>query len=160
MTAVRIDVLGAPGAGRTTFVRTISELTVLSTEPAEDDDDAGGAAEDVGRITVDRDLVLHLVGRPTVESSGGPALVGRVLLVDGARADLLAAAAELLAGARAGDRSPYVVVVRPDDDLGAVRAALGVGEHEAVLRCDARDRTAVKRVLLALLQAAAAGLAA
>lgn len=161
MTAVRVDVLGARGAGRTTFIRTISELTVLSTGPDDEDgDDVATGAEDVGRITVDRDLVLHLVGSTTATRPEGAALLGRVLLVDGGRPDLLGEAADLLAAARADRPPPYVVVVRPEDDLGAVRTALGLGEQEPVLRCDARDRAAVKRVLLAVLQAAAAGLAA
>ncbi len=162
MTAVRIGVLGAPGAGRTTFIRTISEITVLSTDLDDDEDGIGtpGAAEDVGRITIDRDLVLHLVGSTDAGRAGGPALLGDVLLVDGSRADRLPAAAALLAAVRARTGTPYVVVVRPEDDLGRVRAALGLGEQEPVLRCDARDRASVKRVLLALLQAAAAALAA
>lgn len=153
MTAVRIDVLGAAGAGRTTFVRTISEMTVLSTDP-----DAGDAAEDVGRITVDRDLVLHLVGGTGPGRAGGPALVGSVLLVDGAREDRLQEATSLLSALRSGEPRPYVVVGRPGDDPDRLRAVLGLGEREPLLQADARDRAAVKRVLLAVLQAAAAAL--
>jgi len=160
MTAVRIAVLGTPGAGRTTFIRTISEIMVLSTDlPDDDGDDVPGAAEDVGRITVDRDLVLHLVSSGAAVRVGGPAVLGHVVLVDGSRPDRLPAAAALLADVRAGG-APYVVVVRADDDLAAVRDGLGLEEQHPVLRCDARDRAAVKRVLLALLQAAAAALAA
>ncbi len=153
MTAVRIAVLGAPGAGRTTFIRTISEIMVRSTDlPAEPGDpDLRGVAADVGRITVDRDLVLHLLSG----GAAGRAVLGHVVLVHGPPPDTAA----LLAEARAGG-TPYVVVVRPGDHLADVREGLGLAEQHPLLRCDARDRAAVKQVLLALLHEAVAALAA
>jgi len=71
-TAVKIVVTGPFSAGKTTLIRTISETTVLSAEQDITDDTrsrkaATTVAMDVGRITLDRDLVLYLFGTPGQE---------------------------------------------------------------------------------------------
>src|ERR1700689_2111074 len=68
-TAVKIVVTGPFAAGKTTLIRTISEITVLSTEKGITDSTRSRkndttVAMDFGRITIDRDLVLHLFGTP------------------------------------------------------------------------------------------------
>ena len=68
-TAVKIVVTGPFSAGKTTLIRTISEITVLSTEKDITDHTKSRKAEttvamDFGRITIDRDLVLYLFGTP------------------------------------------------------------------------------------------------
>ncbi len=91
---VKIVVAGAPRAGKSTFIRTISEITVLSTERVakpDDTDPAGGTpfAMDLGRITLGSDLVLTLLGTPAEERFEfmwdvlGDEVLGYVLLVDG-----------------------------------------------------------------------------
>src|SRR3954454_23298752 len=66
-TAVKIVVTGPFAAGKTTVIRTISEITGLSTEKGITDEsrsrknDTTGAM-DFGRITIVRDLVLYLFG--------------------------------------------------------------------------------------------------
>src|SRR5664280_432673 len=62
-TAVKIVVTGPSAAGKTTLIRTISEITVLSTEHDVTDETRSVKAEttvamDFGRITIDRELVL------------------------------------------------------------------------------------------------------
>ena len=63
-------VTGPYAAGKTTLIRTISEITVLSTEKAVSDGEFTQSktdttvAMDFGRITIDRDLVLYLFGTP------------------------------------------------------------------------------------------------
>ena len=61
--------LGPNGAGKTTLIRTISEITVLSTERGITDETKSLKSEttvamDFGRITIDRELVLYLFGTP------------------------------------------------------------------------------------------------
>ena len=61
-TAVKIVVTGPFAAGKTTLIRTISEITVLSTEKGITDETKSRkndttVAMDFGRITIDRDLV-------------------------------------------------------------------------------------------------------
>jgi signal recognition particle receptor subunit beta len=67
MQTVKMVVTGPFAAGKTEFIRAISEIDVVSTErkissEAERIKDATTVAMDFGRITVDQDLVLYLFG--------------------------------------------------------------------------------------------------
>jgi small GTP-binding protein len=165
--AVKIVVTGPFAAGKTTLIRTISEITVLSTERGITDDTRSRKAEttvamDFGRITIDRDLVLYLFGTPGQERFDfmweilGEGMLGYVLLVDASRPETFAEAATILAAFRRMARVPFVVALnRPaegaagaEDDL---RASLELAPHVPVVECDATDKDSVKNVLLALL---------
>ncbi len=89
--------------GKTTLIRTISEITVLSTEKDITDDTRSHKAEttvamDFGRITIDHDLVLYLFGTPGQDRFDfmweilGEGMLGYVLLVDAHRPESLAEA--------------------------------------------------------------------
>ena len=69
MQAVKMVVTGPFAAGKTQFIRSISEIDVVSTErkitnTAERVKDQTTVAMDFGRITIDDDLVLYLFGTP------------------------------------------------------------------------------------------------
>ena len=166
-TAVKIVVTGPFSAGKTTLIRTISEITVLSTEKDITDHTRSRKAEttvamDFGRITIDRDLVLYLFGTPGQDRFDfmweilGEGMLGYVLLVDSARQDSLEEAVSILAAFRKMARVPFVVALNrapgldPSEELH-VREVLGLDEQVAVVPCDATDRESVKAVLLALL---------
>jgi len=167
-TAVKIVVTGPFAAGKTTLIRTISEITVLSTEKDITDGTRSRKAEttvamDFGRITIDRDLVLYLFGTPGQDRFEfmweilGEGMLGYVVLVDGAREDSLQEAVGILAAFRTmAARVPFVVAVNRTQGLdpegeGRIREALALDERVAVVPCDATDRESVKAVLLALL---------
>jgi signal recognition particle receptor subunit beta len=66
---VKIVVTGPFNAGKTEFIRSVSEIDVVSTEKkitaaAEKIKETTTVAMDFGRITVDNDLVLFLFGTP------------------------------------------------------------------------------------------------
>ena len=95
-TSVKIVVTGPFSAGKTTLIRTISEITVISTEQDITDDTrsrkaATTVAMDFGRLTLDRDLVLYLLGTPGQERFDltreilGERMLGYILLMDGSR---------------------------------------------------------------------------
>ena len=165
--AVKIVVTGPFAAGKTTLIRTISEITVLSTERGITDETKSRKAEttvamDFGRITIDRDLVLYLFGTPGQERFDfmweilGEGMLGYVLLVDASRPETLSEAQNILDAFRRMARVPFVVALnRPDqhDSFGedTVRAALDLPAHVPVVPCDATDKDSVKNVLLALL---------
>ncbi|GAC1611873.1 MAG: ATP/GTP-binding protein [Mycobacteriales bacterium] len=166
-TAVKIVVTGPFAAGKTTLIRTISEITVLSTEKDITDSTRARKAEttvamDFGRITIDRDLVLYLFGTPGQDRFDfmweilGEGMLGYILLVDSSRPDSLEESASILAAFRKMARVPFVVALNrsagldPADE-GRVRAALTLDEQIPVVPCDATDRESVKAVLLALL---------
>ena len=165
--AVKIVVTGPFAAGKTTLIRTISEITVLSTERNITDSTRARKAEttvamDFGRITIDRDLVLYLFGTPGQDRFDfmweilGEGMLGYVLLVDASRPDSLAEAQGILAAFRKMAAVPFVVGLNRagDVDSGAeqrVRDALELHPRIPVVPCDATDKESVKAVLLALL---------
>jgi small GTP-binding protein len=166
-TAVKIVVTGPFSAGKTTLIRTISEITVLSTEKDITDSTRSRKAEttvamDFGRITIDRDLVLYLFGTPGQDRFDfmweilGEGMLGYILLVDASRPDSLEEAVGILAAFRKMARVPFVVALNrapglePSDEA-RVRSELALGDEVPVVPCDATDRESVKSVLLALL---------
>jgi uncharacterized protein len=168
-TAVKIVVTGPFSAGKTTLIRTISEITVLSTEKDITDHTRSRKAEttvamDFGRITIDRDLVLYLFGTPGQDRFDfmweilGEGMLGYILLIDSSREDSLQEATGILEAFRRMARVPFVVALNraegidPDDEA-TVRSALELADTIPVVPCDATDRESVKSVLLALLYA-------
>jgi uncharacterized protein len=165
--AVKIVVTGPFAAGKTTLIRTISEITVLSTERGITDSTRSRKNEttvamDFGRITIDRELVLYLFGTPGQERFDfmweilGEGMLGYVVLVDAERPDSLAEAAGILDAFRRMARVPYVVALNRSSGIDQaeedrLRQALELPVEVALLPCDATDKESVKAVLLALL---------
>jgi signal recognition particle receptor subunit beta len=166
-TAVKIVVTGPFAAGKTTLIRTISEITVLSTEKDISDSSRSRKAEttvamDFGRITIDRDLVLYLFGTPGQDRFDfmweilGEGMLGYVLLVDADRPDSVEEAVGILGAFRKMAPVPYVVALNRSSalepaDEERLRTALDLAAEVPIVPCDATDRESVKSVLLALL---------
>jgi small GTP-binding protein len=167
--AVKVVVTGPFAAGKTTLIRTISEITVLSTERGITDSTRRRKAEttvamDFGRITIDRDLVLYLFGTPGQDRFDfmweilGEGMIGYLLLVDAEREDSIEEAVAIHESFRRMARVPYVVALNRsagDDNalVERVRTRLEIPGDVAILPCDATDKESVKNVLLALLYA-------
>ena len=167
--AVKIVVTGPFSAGKTTLIRTISEITVLSTEKDITDETKSRKAEttvamDFGRITIDRDLVLYLFGTPGQDRFDfmweilGEGMIGYLLLIDADREDSVEQAVGIHEAFRKMARVPYVVALNrasADDHalVETVRTQLDIPTDVAILACDATDKESVKNVLLALLYA-------
>jgi len=167
--AVKIVVTGPFAAGKTTLIRTISEITVLSTEKDITDHTRSRKAEttvamDFGRITIDRDLVLYLFGTPGQDRFDfmweilGEGMLGYILLLDATREDSLEESVGILAAFRRMAKVPFVVALNRVEGLDPaeeqrVRDVLQLDRDVPVLPCDATDRESVKSVLLALLYA-------
>ncbi len=166
---MKIVVTGPFAAGKTTLIRTISEITVLSTEREITDETrsrkAGTTvAMDFGRITIDRELVLYLFGTPGQDRFDfmweilGEGMLGYVLLVDAEREESLAEALSILDAFRRMARVPFVVALNRAAGLDPageqhLRDVLALAPDVPVVPCDATDRESVKAVLLALLHA-------
>jgi small GTP-binding protein len=167
--AVKVVVTGPFAAGKTTLIRTISEITVLSTERGVTDSTRKRKAEttvamDFGRITIDRDLVLYLFGTPGQDRFDfmweilGEGMIGYLLLIDANHEDSLEQAVAIHGAFRKMARVPYVVALNrasADDHslVETVRNRLDIPGDIAILACDATDKESVKNVLLALLYA-------
>jgi uncharacterized protein len=167
--SVKVVVTGPFGAGKTTLIKTISEITVLSTERKVTDDTKAlktqtTVAMDFGRLTVDRDLALYLFGTPGQKRFDfmweilAEGMLGFIVLVDAGRDGSFPEAEEILAFFREAADVPYVVAVNKSDHdpHGAVehaRARLGLDDRVRVVACNALDKESVKGVLLELLYA-------
>ncbi|WP_020124389.1 ATP/GTP-binding protein [Streptomyces canus] len=170
-TGLKIVVVGGFGAGKTTLVRSVSEIRPLNTEEVmtqagQDVDVTAGVegkttttvAFDFGRITLNERMVLYLFGAPGQERfwflwdrlfSG---TLGAVVLVDTRRMEDCWYAIDRLEH----HKTPFVVAVnRFDGDenhhsLEQIRTALALGAHVPMVDCDARVRSSGKEVLIAL----------
>jgi small GTP-binding protein len=167
MQTVKMVVTGPFNAGKTEFIRSVSEIDVVSTErrissASERVKETTTVAMDFGRITVDEDLVLYLFGTPgqkrfdfmwEILSEG---MLGFVVMVDSTRPETFREARSILETFRAYAPTPYVVTANKQDksdawELEDMRIALRLSPSVKLLPCVAVDRDMVKTVLLELL---------
>ena len=158
----KVVVTGPFNAGKTEFIRTISDIPIVSTERRISDHFASVKGEttvamDYGQVRLDGDL-LHLYGTP-----GQPRfdfmwdILSRemhafILLVDSCDRGSFMQARQLIRIFRRRGRVPYLVVAsKQDGDRAlspqAVGAALGLGKGDQIISCVATDRRSVRRVL-------------
>lgn len=167
MQTVKIVITGPFNAGKTEFIRSVSEIDVVSTErkitaEAEKIKETTTVAMDFGRITVDDDLVLYLFGTPgqkrfdfmwEILSEG---MLGFIVLVDSARPETFREARSILETFRAYAPTPYVVAANKADmddawDEEDIRIALRLDPRVKLISCVASQKEKVKNVLLELL---------
>ena len=167
MQTVKMVVTGPFNAGKTEFIRSISEIDVVSTERKLTDvtsrvKEATTVAMDFGRITVDEELVLYLFGTPgqkrfdfmwEILSEG---MLGFVVLVDSVRPETFREARRILDVFRHYAHTPYVIAANKQDMKDAwspddLRIALKVHSGIKLLPCVATDKESVKNILLELL---------
>lgn len=167
MQSVKVVITGPFNAGKTTFIKAVSEITVLSTERQISETSGEGAGEttvamDFGRITISDDVVLYLFGTPGQERFSfmwetlSEGMLGFVVLVDADDGASHEDAASMIAFFTEMSDVPFVVAANkvPASDverLRSLRATIGLAEGVPLLPVDARDRESVKAVLLGLL---------
>lgn len=166
---LKIVIVGGFGVGKTTMVRSVSEIRPLSTEETmtqagQDVDRTSEVADkttttvafDFGRISLDEQMVLYLFGAPGQERfwflwdrlfSG---TLGAVVLVDTRRLEDSWYAIDRLEH----HDTPFIVARNnfpgSTHTLDSVREALTLPAEIPIVDCDARDRESAKRVLISL----------
>jgi uncharacterized protein len=173
---LKVLIAGGFGVGKTTLVRSLSEIPPLLTEQAMTtasigvdeadavpDKDTTTVAMDFGRITVDESLILYLFGTPGQsrfwfmwdELARGS--VGAVVLVDLRRIDDCFPAIDFFESRRL----PFVVGVNrfpgaDDYDPDTVRDALALPSDCPLVWMDARDPVSSRDALVTLVEHALA----
>jgi small GTP-binding protein len=167
MQTLKMVVTGPFNAGKTEFIKSVSEIDIVSTErkissEIERIKETTTVAMDFGRITVDDEMMLYLFGTPgqkrfdfmwEILSEG---MLGFVVIIDSNRPETFREARKILETFRAYAPTPYVVAANKQDcedawEIDDMRIALRLGSNIKLLECVATDKDSVKHILLELL---------
>ncbi|MEV5731145.1 ATP/GTP-binding protein [Streptomyces pharetrae] len=170
--SVKVMIAGGFGTGKTTLVRSVSDIKPLTTEEtltqaSVGDDHLIGVAEktettvslDFGKISLNDSLMLYLFGTPGQErfwflwNGLFKGALGAVVLVDTRRLASSFRAIEEMER----QNVPFVVALNvfPDSrqfPVEEIRDALDIPPHIPIVACDARDRASSRDVLVALIR--------
>ncbi|MES5817532.1 ATP/GTP-binding protein [Streptomyces sp. RG80] len=165
-------IAGGFGTGKTTMVRSVSDIRPLTTEETLTQASAGvdhliGVTDkaettvslDFGKISLNDSLMLYLFGTPGQErfwflwNGLFKGALGAVVLVDTRRLSTSFRAIEEMER----QNIPFVVALNIFPDSRAypveeIRDALDIPPHIPVVSCDARDRASSRDVLVALIR--------
>ena len=167
MSAFKIVVTGPFNSGKTEFIKTISDIPVVSTEKKITTEDKGIKAEttvamDYGRVQLDGDT-LYLYGTPgqtrfdfmwEILSSE---MNGFIVLVDSTDAPSFPDAADLIDLFSSFVNVPHLVVANKTDlpggaKLADVRRGTRAGVDVTVMPCVAMQKSSVRQVLLQMVK--------
>ncbi|GGL63916.1 ATP-binding protein [Streptomyces fumigatiscleroticus] len=170
--SVKVMIAGGFGTGKTTMVRSVSDIRPLTTEETLTQASAGvddliGVADktqttvslDFGKISLNDTLTLYLFGTPGQErfwflwNGLFKGALGAVVLVDTRRLASSFRAIEEMER----QQVPFVIALNVfpdsrDHPVEEIRDALDIPPHTPVVAFDARDRSSSRDVLVALIR--------
>jgi hypothetical protein len=165
----KIVVTGPFSAGKTTFIRSISEIAIVSTERAISDSTRRVKTEttvamDFGRITISKDIVLYLFGTPGQERFDfmwqilSEGMLGYILMLDASRPETFAEGRRILEFFSTLSDAPFVVGAtripknnNQEEVIERIRKELNLDGNIQIIPCNALEKEDVKKVLLGLL---------
>lgn len=167
MSVYKVVVTGPFNSGKTEFIKTISDIPVVSTEKRITTEDRGIKSEttvamDFGRVNLNGETI-HLFGTPGQtrfdfmwEILAGE-MNGFIVLVDSTDRPSFPEAARLIEQFSSFVNVPYLVVSNKTDlsdsaSLAEVRRGTQAGPNITVMPCVATQKSSVRQVLLQVLQ--------
>jgi small GTP-binding protein len=162
---LKIVVTGPFSAGKTEFIKAVSDIEVITTERKLTRDAVPGKEEttvalDYGRTKLS-DMIVQLFGTP-----GQPRfdfmweilakeMDGFVVMVDSADPETFGTAKKLIEMFRGFENVPYIIAANKQDLDDAIspqemRSALGLEPKVKVAQCVATDPLVIKQILLEL----------
>ncbi|HVF52657.1 MAG TPA: ATP/GTP-binding protein [Actinomycetota bacterium] len=167
---LKVVITGPFSAGKTTLIKTISEVSIVGTERDVTDETRSvktrtTVAMDFGRITFAQDLSLFLFGTPgqrrfevmwEILSEG---MIGFILLVHAGDQRSVDEAFHILTTFREYADVPYVIGVTHLDEtkepvdkvMANIRKTLELPEEINLIPCDPREKEDVKALMLEIL---------
>ena len=167
---IKFVITGPFAAGKTTLVKTMSEIPVIGTETIVTDHTSSiktntTVSMDFGKLTLaDEDMIveLSLFGTPGQERFNfmwdvlAEGMDGYVVLVDLSRPDSFEEAAAIVRHFRNISDAPFVIGANKGSgdpaEIEGLAEAIGGGDAPVVI-CDANDHDSARDMLLALLEA-------
>ncbi len=168
--SAKFVISGGFGAGKTTYVTSVSEIKPLRTEGemtskgigVDDGTKVPGkttttVAMDFGRLTIDESLVVYLFGTPGQDRFGfmwddlSEGALGAIVLVDTRRLDECYPALDYFEA----KGIPFVMALNQfqgadEHDIEEVRYALNIDSAVPMIHCDARKTDSVRNVMVRL----------
>ncbi|MBW4645331.1 MAG: ATP/GTP-binding protein [Goleter apudmare HA4340-LM2] len=171
MEILRIVVTGSVAAGKTSFIRTISEIEVVATDKKATDETAEIKAQttvamDFGLLTIGKGQALHLYGTPgqTRFDFMWDILIRRanayILLVDAHRPEQFRNSRKILNFMKQRVKIPYLIGVTHLDcsdawEIEDIALALGILDQSdcpPLINVNATETASVKAALITLIQ--------
>ena len=166
MSVYKVIVTGPFNSGKTEFIKTISDIPVVTTEKNITTEDRGIKSEttvamDFGRATIN-DNIVHLFGTPGQTRFNfmweilANEMNGFIVLVDATDEPSFPEAAELIEQFSDYVNVPYLVVSNKTDldgaaSLATVRRVANIDNNITVMPCVAKQKTSVRQVLLQMI---------
>lgn len=166
MRPFKIVVAGPGKAEKTTFIKTVCDITVVSAGRSKGDGLQRGksgdkpVAMDVGRINVSKDMALYLFGCAArqrfdlLADTFAEGLLGVMVVLPTDDRDDLKEAAGVLSYFEAFGDVPQVVVAHNlgSESEAELRRELEVDSEVPIVFCDVADKASAKRALVQLLK--------
>lgn len=168
----KLVVTGAFNAGKTTFVKTLSEIEPVNTDKATHNQNekkvkaTTTVALDYGKIRINPGRTVHLFGTPGQDRFDfmrdilAEEMHGFIFLVDSTDRPSLSQATDLLAAFKKHKNVPYLLAANKADRRGLssdeIRQVFKLPARQPVISCVATDKASARAVveqLIALIEA-------
>ena len=163
----KVVVTGHFNSGKTELIRTVSEISIVTTETKRTDGRIGEKSTttvvmDFGRVTVDLDTIVYLFGTPGQERFDfmweilSKNMLGFVVMVDSTNRDGILDTGKIISYFKEISDVPYIIVANKQDLANAahpeeIREVLGLSAEDQVVPCVANNPFQASAVIRAIL---------